>query len=141
MNKPTLKRSLVIPLHLPEDIYRVLSSLEIGAPVPPQIYICDYKDGTIPPWTVAEIQERGGAYRILTVVDPTSEQQTTLLDPVRMVAVDVFTLPTKTLRGPFWTWFEGCPADAHVRNPLADCRQHARQIVDRAGKAERECVA
>lgn len=142
MDKPTtLKRSQVLPLHEPADIYAVLSRLTIGEQVPPTVYITDYKDDIIPPWTVGEVERCASGLLILTVYDPTTRKQPTLFDPGVAVATDIFTLETKTLRGPFWCWHEGCPASAHARNPLGDCRQWARQIVDKAHKAERLVVA
>lgn len=137
MDKPTLTRAQVRPLHEPPDIYAALIGLKIGEPVPPHIYITDYKDDSIPPWTVAEI-ERHGSLLILTVIDPTARKQETLFEPEIFVACDVFTQATKTLAGPFYGYYPGCE---HARNMLADIRQHARQLVDRARKTERQAVA
>lgn len=133
----TLKRSQVIPLHEPANIYAVLSQLTIGERIPSCVYITDYKDGTIPPWTVREIEKHGNLL-ILTVCDETEQKQATLFEQAHCVARDVFTMPTKTLAGPFYGYYPGCE---HARNMLADIRQHARQIVDQSRKAERAGVA
>lgn len=134
MDKPTFpKRRDMWPLYLPEDIYAVLSCLKTGEPVPPTVFISDYKDGSIPPWTVVEIDRHGSAL-VLTIIDPTAPIRETLFTPSLTVGCDIFTLPTKTLAGPLYGYHPGC---VHARNPLADIRQHARQFVDRARKAER----
>lgn len=124
---PLLKRSQVQPLHLPEDIYTVLSGLQIGQQVPAQVLIYDLNDGSIPSWEVAEIEQAGGLLLIMTVVDRSATWQPLGL-PVCFVATDVFTLPTKTLAGLIYGYYPGCE---HARNMLADIRQYARQIVDR----------
>lgn len=141
----TLKRTQVLPLHEPPDIYAVLSRLEIGQQVPANVLICDYTNGVIPPWTVREIQKGGGELLILTVCDESEphqdkQEQATLWDvtPDYWPARDVFTLSTKTLAGPLYGWHPGC---VHARDMLADIRQHARQIVDRATKAGRRAAA
>lgn len=139
MNKPTLKRAQVLPLHLPEDMYQVLSHLEIGQRVPAQVLITDYKDGAIPPWIVREIEHCDGSMLILTACDESLIYQATLFEPEHCTAMDVFTLPTKTLAGPFYGY--AGPGCEHARNPLTNIRQHARQIVDKSHKAETEVAA
>lgn len=134
MKPTTIKRSQVMPLHEPANIYAVLSQLAIGQPVPANVLIADYKDGSIPTWTVREIEPHGNLL-ILTVCDETEQSQATLFEQAHCVARDVFTMPTKTLAGPFYGYYPGCE---HARNMLADIRQHARQIVDQGRKAERQ---
>lgn len=136
--RQSLKRSQVLPLHEPAAIYAVLSRLEIGQMVPPQVLTTDYTDGTISPWTVREIEQHGPAL-ILTVCDESIFYPSrNLLDQDHCTAMDILTLPTKTLTWPFYGYYPGC---VHPRNKLADIRQHARQLVDKARKAERQVVA
>lgn len=131
-----MKRTQVKPLSEPADIYQVLSQLQIGQQVPPEVLIADYKNGDIPPWTVREI-ERSNCL-ILTVIDPTARRDATLFEPELVVAREVFTLPTKTLAGPFYMYHPGC---IHARNMLADIRQHARQKSERMTFDESEEAA
>ena|SRR5579885_445044 len=132
MNETIVKRSQVLPLAIPADIYTALACLRVGDPVPPQVYIADYQDDSIPPWTVREIEPHDRLL-ILTVCDERAPVQATLFEPAHVVARDIFTMPTKTLAGPLYSYYPGC---VHARNPLADIRQQARQIVDRACKRE-----
>jgi hypothetical protein len=127
-----MKRSQVLPLASAADIYAVLVHLHAGEFVPPQVYIRDYQDGTIPPWMIREI-EAHDRLLIVTVCDEQAPVQATLFAPAHLVARDIFTMPTKTLAGPLYGYYPGC---VHARNPLADIRQYARQIVDYAQKKE-----
>jgi hypothetical protein len=126
-----ITRSQIRPLHQPADIYVALARLVVGDPVPLEVYIADYRDDAIPPWVVREI-EISDSLLILTVCDESEWHAPTLWAPSYCVARDVFTQPTKTHAGPLYGYYPGC---VHGRNMLADIRQHARQIANRAGVA------
>jgi hypothetical protein len=120
------KRAQIKPLHEPAAIYATLSILAIGEQVPPEVYICDYDTGGIPPWMLKERKDLSGPYQTLTVIDTSTRHKR--LEGTSWVACDVFCCPTKILRTPLYTYYAGC---VHEFNELADIRQHARQIADR----------
>jgi hypothetical protein len=55
----------------PGRVYSILSSLKIGDFIPNTIPVCNYTNGDIPPWKIAEIRYQGDGV-ILTVIDDNS---------------------------------------------------------------------
>jgi hypothetical protein len=127
-----LKRAHITPLSLSADIFVVLASLPVGARVPPEIYIADYCDGTIPLWTVYRREEHGPLL-IVTVGDDAFRHPATLFEPACCVAREVFSCATKTLAGPLYGY--SGPDCISPRNPLADIRQHARVLAERGARS------
>lgn len=114
-----MRRGSHKPLCLAEDVFRVLSSLQVGDPVPVNILIHDYVNDGIPAWVVAE-REESGVLIMLTLIDESGTS-------CHRTAIDVFTCPAKTLGGRLYQYYPGC---VHARNMFADIRQHARAMCD-----------
>lgn len=94
------------PLLEPHAVYESLHTLRVGDAVPPQIYVSDYRDGTIPDWRI-HYRARMGASVLLIALDTTNTYwpgdqpaaQMSLFDEeVRYPAVRIISSPAKTLR-------------------------------------------
>jgi hypothetical protein len=120
------KRIQVRPLREAALIYAALSALTVGQWVPPEVYICDYDAGGIPPWMLKERKDLGGPYHTLTVIDASTQHERS--EGTGWVARDVFCCPTKVLATPLYTYYAGC---VHEFGMLEDIQQRARQIADR----------
>ena len=92
--------------------------MQKGACIPAQIFIHDYAHGSIPDWTIVEI-EQYDFLLVLTLIDPASCSESSIDGCVVSAALGVF-LPERTLSGPTFLYFLGC---IHARNMLCDIRQ------------------
>lgn len=118
-----------VPLHTSEEIYSVIAGMHVGDVIPAQVYIHDYADGSIPEWTIAEIEQHDFLL-IVTFIDPSSTAQSITQECMVSIGLDVFFAPEKTLSAPTYLYYPGCE---HARNMLCDIRQEARKISEREG--------
>jgi hypothetical protein len=127
-----MNRSDHKPLDQPEEIYAILSSLAINEPIPPQVRIYDYDDGTIPSWRLYE-RECDHLLQVLTLIDESTIVED--LFGMTAIAVEVFACSTKILAAPIYKYSPGC---TKRRDRLGDIRQHARQWNERHEETEEE---
>jgi hypothetical protein len=107
------------PLSEGSAIYEVLSKLDVGDTVPPQIYIRDFRRGGIPAWIVRE-KSVSGPVTDLVVCDEGL--------PHKTIAMVVLTCQRTTLGGRLFQYFPGCD---QARQMFGDIRQDARQIAEK----------
>jgi hypothetical protein len=118
----------VPPLYDESEIHQAVKDIKPGERIPEQIYVQDYRDGSIPPWTVQECSPCGnGLY--LTLIDPTTRHGYGY--PANSyVGLDLITMPTRTLAGGLYLYYPG-PECVRRRNQFCDVRQEARKIAER----------
>ena len=84
---------------MPSAAFPRLEPLRAGDPVPAELYVKDYTDGTRPRWTVHEVRELRAGVRTLVLIDPDQRRDDgDLFTPGTPVAVTVLTCRQWTRR-------------------------------------------
>ncbi len=119
-------------------MYDALYALGVGAVVPVSVYISDYKDGTVPRWTVVAREDAGPTGVLLELEDPESGagaracQLVLFAEDKGHVRTCVLAFPTKVLRGPHYMSSGDCRMNA-----LCDLVQNAEKAGRGLAVAER----
>lgn len=96
---------------LTSQMYAALISLEVGQPVPLDLYISDYRDGTVPNWRVVEKRppsESNPDLYVLVVEDRDNCGKVDLFNPAgRAARKMVIATPRKILGSPPFLPVEG----------------------------------
>lgn len=107
-----------------------LSTLQPGDPVPADVYVLDYRDGTRPPWTVRAAEALPSGGRKLVIENPEHGLLGDLFAVGERVRVTVLVWPGKTLRTQ--PYLEGgepgptlCDMDQQARHVAKEGRTHA----------------